>query len=87
MIDRFGPVPPPVEGFIRTMRMKLRAAPWGLASISPGKEGMIAKYRDRKKAEELRRRDPRAVRIMDEETILLVGENVVELLRRAPPGK
>jgi hypothetical protein len=69
------------------MRMKLRAAPWGLASISPGKEGMIAKYRDRKKAEELRKRDPQAVRIMDDETILFVGENVLELLRQKPSGK
>ena len=43
----------PVGGFIRTMRTKIRAALWGLASVSPGKEGVIAKYRDRKKAEEL----------------------------------
>jgi hypothetical protein len=66
------------------MRMKIRASPWDLASVSPGKEGMIAKYRDRKKAEELRKRDPRAVRIMDEETILFVGENVLTLLREKP---
>jgi transcription-repair coupling factor (superfamily II helicase) len=87
VLDRFGPIPAPVDGFVRTMRMKLRAAPWGLVSVSPGKEGIIAKYRDRKKAEELRKRDPRAVRIMDEETLLLVGENVLELLREKPSGK
>jgi hypothetical protein len=65
------------------MRVKIRAARWGLASVSPGKEGVIVKYRDRKKAEELRRRDPGAVRIMDDETILFVGKTPLELLREA----
>jgi transcription-repair coupling factor (superfamily II helicase) len=81
LVDRFGPIPSPVEGFIRTMRVKIRAAVFDLASVSPGKEGMIAKYRDRKKAEELRKRDPNAVRIMDDETILFVGRDVVDLLQ------
>jgi len=84
ILDRFGAVPPPVEGFIRTMRVKLRAARWDLASVSPGKEGIIAKYRDRKKAEELKKRNPEAVRILDAETILFVGKDVPELLR--PPA-
>jgi transcription-repair coupling factor (superfamily II helicase) len=82
MIDRFGPTPPPVEGFLRTMRVKIRAAQWDLASVSPGKEGMIAKYRDRRKAEELRKRDPRSVRVVDGETLLFVGVNLLDLLRR-----
>jgi transcription-repair coupling factor (superfamily II helicase) len=83
VLDRFGKLPQPVEGFIRTMRVKIRAARWGLASVSPGKEGVIVKYRDRKKAEELRTRDPGAVRIMDEETILFVGKGPLELLKDA----
>jgi len=82
--DRFGPLPPPLEGFVRTMRMKIRASAWDLASVSPGKEGMIAKYRDRKKADELRKRDPNGVRIMDDETILFVGVDLLELLRQKP---
>jgi transcription-repair coupling factor (superfamily II helicase) len=81
ILDRFGNLPAPVEGFLRTMRVKIRAAAFDLASVSPGKEGMIAKYRDRKKAEELKKRDPRAVRIMDEETILIVERDVLELLK------
>jgi transcription-repair coupling factor (superfamily II helicase) len=85
--DRFGKIPPPVEGFLRTMRVKIRAAQWDLASVSPGKDGVIVKYRDRKKAEELRKRDPNSVRIMDEETILLVGRDVVDLLRQRPGGQ
>src|SRR5579862_8376200 len=82
--DRFGPIPPPVDGFIRTMRAKIRAAAWDLASVSPGKEGMIAKYRDRKKAEELKKRNPEAVRIVDAETILFVDRPVLDLPR--PPA-
>jgi transcription-repair coupling factor (superfamily II helicase) len=87
IVDRFGPIPSPVEGFIRTMRVKIRAAAFDLASVSPGKEGVIAKYRDRRKAEELRKRDPNAVRIMDEETILFVGRDVVDLLHPKAPAR
>jgi transcription-repair coupling factor (superfamily II helicase) len=82
--DRFGKIPPPVEGFIRTMRVKLRAAHWDLASVSPGKEGLIAKYRDRKKAEALRNLHPGAVRIVDSETILFVDKPVIDVLK--PPA-
>jgi len=81
ILDRFGPIPPPVEGFIRTMRVKIRAAAFNLASVSPGKEGIIVKYRDRKKAEDLKKRDSHAVRIMDEETILIVGRDVLDLMK------
>ena len=81
--DRFGPPPAPVEGFIQTMRVKLRAASWNFASVSPGKEGMIAKYRDRRKAEDLKKLHPEEVRIVDAETILFVGRPVMEIL--APP--
>jgi transcription-repair coupling factor (superfamily II helicase) len=81
--DRFGKIPPPVEGFIRTMRVKIRAAYWDFASVSPGKEGMIAKYRDRKRAEDLKKRHPDAVRIVDAETILFVGKPVLDVLQ--PP--
>ncbi|HVR86475.1 MAG TPA: transcription-repair coupling factor [Planctomycetota bacterium] len=84
VLDRFGKIPPPVEGFIRTMRVKIRASYWELASVSPGTEGPIAKYRDRKKAEELRRLHPDAVRIVDAETILFVGKSVIDVLR--PPA-
>jgi transcription-repair coupling factor (superfamily II helicase) len=87
VVDRFGQEPPPVEGFLRTMRVKIRAAYWDLASVSPGKEGMIAKYRDRKKAEELRKLHPDAVRILDAETILFVGKPVPDVLRVPGPAR
>jgi hypothetical protein len=76
-----------VEGFLRTMRVKIRAAFWDLASVSPGKEGLIAKYRDRKKAEELRKLHPDAVRILDAETILFVGKPVPDVLRMPGPAR
>jgi hypothetical protein len=66
------------------MRVKIRAAYWDFAAVSPGKEGMIAKYRDRKKAEDLRKRHPDAVRIVDAETILFVGRPVIDVLQ--PPA-
>jgi transcription-repair coupling factor (superfamily II helicase) len=78
--DRFGKIPPPVAGFLRAMRIKIRAARWDLASVATGREGIVAKYRDREKAEQLRRRDPQAVRIMDGETLLIVGRDPADLL-------
>jgi transcription-repair coupling factor (superfamily II helicase) len=80
ILDRFGKPPAPVDAFVRTMRVKIRAARWGLASVAPGREGIILKYRDRKKAEALRARDPKSVRIVDAETILVVGREVDDLL-------
>jgi transcription-repair coupling factor (superfamily II helicase) len=80
VVDRFGRPPGPLAGFIRTMRVRIRASRWEIASLAPGREGLVAKYRDRKKAEELRKRDPKAVRILDEETILIVGREPDELL-------
>jgi transcription-repair coupling factor (superfamily II helicase) len=84
VLDRFGPVPEPVSNFIRTMRVKIRAAKWDLASVAVGKKGIVLKYRDRKKAEKLRARDPGAIRIMDEETILVVDRDVAEVLAYPP---
>ncbi len=78
--DRFGAPPGPVEGFVRTLRIRILAARWGFASVAKGREGIVIKFRDRKKAEELRKRDPRAVRIMDGETILVVDRDPAELL-------
>lgn len=79
--DRFGRLPGTVENFIRTMRVRIRGGAWDLSSVSKGVEGMILKYRDRKKAEALRKRDPAHVRIMDEDTILVVGRDVADVLR------
>ncbi len=81
-LDRFGPLPETVLNFVRTMRVKIRAAAWNLSSVSKGREGMILKYRDRKKAEALRKRDPEHVRIMDEDTILVVGRDVADVLAK-----
>jgi transcription-repair coupling factor (superfamily II helicase) len=82
ILDRFGTLPETVQTFIRVMRIKLRAAPWDLSSISHGREGMILKFRDRKKAEALRKKDPSHVRIMDENTILVVGRDVADVLTK-----
>ena len=79
--DRFGRLPVPVTNFIRTMRVKIRAARWNFASVARGREGIVIKYRDRKHAEAFRRRDPKNVRIMDDETILIVKGDPAELLK------
>jgi transcription-repair coupling factor (superfamily II helicase) len=77
--DRFGKLPPTVENFVETLRLRMRAARWGFASVARGREGIVVKFRDARKAEELRRRDPRAVRRLDDETLLIVGRDAAEL--------
>jgi transcription-repair coupling factor (superfamily II helicase) len=78
--DRFGSFPPPVSNLIQTLRLRIRAARWDLASVARGREGIVAKFRDRKKAEELHRRHPQAIRIMDGETLLIVDGDLERLL-------
>jgi len=85
ILDRFGTMPEPLSNFVRTMRVRIRAGRWGLASVAIGRDGVVLKYRDRKKAEKLRARDPRAIRIMDGETILVVGRDVEEVLADPRP--
>ncbi|HLF94792.1 MAG TPA: transcription-repair coupling factor [Planctomycetota bacterium] len=81
VVDRFGRIPPPVANFLRALRVKILAARFDFASVARGREGTVIKFRDRKKAEEFRKRDPHAVRIMDGETILVVDRAVEELLK------
>jgi transcription-repair coupling factor (superfamily II helicase) len=79
--DRFGALPPPVERFLEAMRVKVRAARWGFASVARGDEGLVIRVRDPRKAEEFRRRDPRRVRRVDSGTLLVVGDDPEALLK------
>lgn len=81
--DRFGAPPAEVRNFLAAIRVKLRAARWDLASLARGRDGLVAKYRDRRKAEALRRRRPDAVRLVDGETLLIVNGDPAEIL--VPP--
>ena len=81
IVDRFGRYPAPVANFLHAMRVKIRAARWDFASVARGDEGIVIRFRDAGKAEEFRRRDPRRVRRVDGETLLVVGGDPAELLR------
>src|SRR5262245_14188247 len=78
--DRFGRPPEPVRNFFRALRIRIRAARWEFTSVARGRDGVVIQYRDRKKAEEFRRRDPASIRIVDGETVLVVGRDVADLL-------
>ncbi len=81
VLDRFGKYPRPVADLLAALRVKVGAARWGFASVARGSEGIVVKFRDRRSAEELRRRDPRRVRLLDDETLLLVGLDPAELMK------
>jgi len=80
LVDRCGRYPRPVADLLETFRVRIRAARWKFASVARGREGFVVQYRDRDRAEELRRRDPRRVRLVDGETLLLVGPGALGLL-------
>ena len=67
--------------FFRTMLARILAARWNFSSLAKGHGGIVVKYRDRKLAETFRRRDPKAVRIVDDGSILIVGRDPVELMQ------
>jgi transcription-repair coupling factor (superfamily II helicase) len=79
--DRFGKMPPPVENFLEAMRVKIRAARWGFASVARGDEGLVIQARDPEKAEEFRRLHPRRVRRVGDGSLLVVGDDPADILK------
>jgi transcription-repair coupling factor (superfamily II helicase) len=74
--DRFGRPPEVVENFVKVVRVRQLAQVWRLSSVSRVGDVIVAKYVDRKRADELRRRGD--VRIVDAETIHIHGAATAE---------
>ena len=71
-----------VAGFIRTMRVKLRAAARGTWPPSPRQGGHDRQVPGPEEGGGVREARPHAIRIMDEETILVVGRDVADVLMK-----
>jgi transcription-repair coupling factor (superfamily II helicase) len=63
--DRFGKLPEAVEQLMQVLAIKILAGSRGFTSVARGDRAAVCRYRDRAKAEALRRKRPDAVRIVD----------------------
>ncbi len=80
MEDRFGKPPLEVENFLHVLRVKQLCRMWEIASLSRGQDAYVGRYRNRKKAEQLRALKP-TVRIVDEQTLWIpTGADLGETL-------
>ncbi len=67
--DRYGPVPAPVDAFLKVVAVKRLASRWRISALALGKECVVASYLNPPLARELSRRNPKEVRVVDERTI------------------
>jgi transcription-repair coupling factor (superfamily II helicase) len=71
-IDRFGPTPEPMENLFKIQTIKILLSKRRLLSLTDAKEGFMVKFVDRRDADLLRRSRPDRVRIVDDETLVIV---------------
>jgi transcription-repair coupling factor (superfamily II helicase) len=70
--DRFGPPPEPVENLFAIQTIKVLLSRRRLLGLADSREGYLVGYRERRDAEALRRARPDRVRIVDEQTLVIV---------------
>jgi len=67
MVDRFGTPPPPTRRLLEVARLRLDAAIWQVDQINSEREFIVLHYRDRRRVEQLKRKSPLQVRIVDDQ--------------------
>jgi transcription-repair coupling factor (superfamily II helicase) len=66
LLDRFGPLPPPVQRMLQLAELRLDAATWLISAVSSQPGFLVLHYSDQGRIEQLRRHSPLPVRIVDE---------------------
>lgn len=70
LLDRFGPLPPPVKRLLRLSEVKLEAATWQIDSIYRLDKYLGFRFRDRSRLQQLIKERP-MIRIIDDQTALV----------------
>ena len=65
LIDRFGPIPEPVERLLRLTELKMDAAVWQVESIFVEEKFLVFHYRNRQRLDQLARQHKNKLRIVD----------------------
>ena len=68
MLDRFGPLVPPVERMLEIASLRLEAARWQVMSIGSEKGFLVLRYAARQRIDELARYHPGQLRVVDGES-------------------
>jgi transcription-repair coupling factor (superfamily II helicase) len=71
MLDRFGPLPPPVERLARFADLRIAAARWSIESIDREEGYIVMPFSDRQKVDELNRANRGKLRIVENRTAYL----------------
>jgi transcription-repair coupling factor (superfamily II helicase) len=66
LLDRFGALPPPAKRMLKIAELRLDAALWQISAITNDTRFMVLHYSDRRRIEQLAKRSPVPVRIVDE---------------------
>jgi transcription-repair coupling factor (superfamily II helicase) len=70
--DRFGPLPAPLKNLFDIQTIKILLSKRRFLSLTDSREGYMVQYLDRRDAESLRRARPNRVRIVDDQTLVIV---------------
>ncbi len=68
MIDRFGPMPTPGLNLLTTAELRIRAEQWQVSRVHIEGEFAVFTFRSARKIQELARRKPGQIRVVDERT-------------------
>jgi len=71
LIDRFGPLPPPVKRLLSRVELKIDAAVWQIQSIHMEGRDVVFTFADRERMEQLARLNERRLRLVDDEQAYL----------------
>ncbi len=75
LVDRFGPLPPPAENLLAEAELRILAERWQLSRIHVEDEYVVLTYKSATRIQELARRHPGQVRIVDEKTAYVPMED------------
>jgi transcription-repair coupling factor (superfamily II helicase) len=87
LLDRFGPLPPPVERLLELAELKIDAAIWRVTALFVEDNYLVFQYADRSRIEQLARQTGGQLRIVDGQSAYLPIEkdliNSPQILQRA----
>jgi transcription-repair coupling factor (superfamily II helicase) len=71
LVDRYGPVPDPVEWLLRTTEVRLLCTKWGVKSVHRDGKDLVFGYRNPKRANQLVAQGAGRLKVIDEKNLYL----------------
>jgi transcription-repair coupling factor (superfamily II helicase) len=78
LVDRFGPLPAPARNLLVEAELRLLATPWQIQRVHVEGDFLVLTYRSARKVEQLARRSPGRIRVVDDRTAYIpMAENAL----------